>query len=255
MNVAHSGIDFALVSVFLFFGFFLTLVFYLRREDRREGYPLEEDPSGRVRSAGGLLFMALPKTFHLAGGGEYSVPNNNRDRRTIAARRSAIAPGSPLVPTGNPMIDGIGPASYAERAKVPERTAHGAPRIVPMRAATDFSVAKADADPRGMSVLGADGKVAGTVKDVWVDRAEWMVRYLEVALNDGGQTVLLPMMMAVIDKTKRQVRVDAITGAQFSDVPRLSSPDQVTLYEEERVTAYFGGGFLYAFPSRSEPVL
>ena len=256
MDAAHTGgVDFALVSLFLFFGFFLGLILYLRREDRREGYPLEEDPSGRVRTAGGFLFAALPKTFNLPGGGSFTVPNKNRDRRELAVRRASASPGSPLIPTGNPLIDGVGPGSYAERAKSVDVTAHGDPKIVPMRVAANFSIAKADADPRGMTVLGADGAVAGTVSDVWVDRAEWMIRYLEVTLRETPQTVLLPMTMALVRKNKRQVLVDAILASQFAEVPKLSNPDQVTLYEEERVVAYYGGGFLYAKPSRAEPVL
>ena len=43
-----------------------------------------------------------------------------------------------------------------------------------------FSIADRDPDPRGMPVIGADQKVAGTVKEVWVDRSEIMIRYLEV---------------------------------------------------------------------------
>jgi photosynthetic reaction center H subunit len=38
-------------------------------------------------------------------------------------------------------------------------------------------------------------------------------------------------------------------------VPVLSSPDQVTLDEEERVCAYYGGGFLYATPARAEALI
>ena len=102
MYASHYGIDFASISIVLFFIFFAMLVLYLRREDRREGYPLEEDPSGRVRTAGGLLFTALPKTFRLPHGrGQLTVPNKNRDRRPIAARRVSIVPGSPMVPTGD----------------------------------------------------------------------------------------------------------------------------------------------------------
>jgi len=254
MYASHYGIDFAVISVFLFVAFFVTLILYLRREDRREGYPLEEDSNGLVRSNGGLLFTALPKTFHLQNGGTVTVPNKNRDRRTIAARRTSVSPGSPSVPTGNPLVDGVGPGAYAERAKVPDRTAHGDPKIVPMRVATNFWIAKGDADPRGMLVLGADNAVAGAVKDVWVDRAEWTIRYLEVALNSGG-TVLLPITGALIKKARRHVLVDAITAAQFADVPKTASPDQVTFYEEERIVAYYGGGYLYATPSRTEPWL
>jgi photosynthetic reaction center H subunit len=255
MSVENSGIDFALVSFFLFLFFFVSLIFYLRREDRREGYPLEDDASGRVQSDGGFLFKGNPKTFRLPfGRGELTVPNNRRDRRVIAARRSVV-PGSPLQPTGNPMIDGVGPAAYAERAKVPDLTAHGDPKIVPMRIARNFVVAHGESDPRGMRVLGTDGVSAGVVSDLWVDRAEWMIRYLEVTLAAGGKTVMLPMTMALIDKRRKVVKVDAITAAQFADVPGLSNPDQITFYEEERVTAYYGGGFLYATPERAEPFI
>jgi photosynthetic reaction center H subunit len=169
--------------------------------------------------------------------------------------RTSVTPGSPSVPTGNPLIDGIGPAGYADRAKRPELDAHGHPKIVPMRVATGFSIAKGDPDPRGMEVLGLDGKVAGKVSDVWVDRPESYIRYLEVSLTSGGQPVLLPITGALINKGKRKVVVDAITAAQFADVPRLEKSDQITLYEEERVVAYYGGGYLYATASRQEPLL
>ena len=254
MYASHYGIDFAVISVFSFFIFFVGLILYLRREDRREGYPLEEDASGRVRTSGGILFTALPKTFALPAGGTLTVPNQNRDRRTLAARRTSVTPGSPLVPTGNPLADGVGPAAYAERAKVPDLTAHGDLKIVPLRVATSFSIATGDPDPRGMLVLGADNVVAGSVSDVWVDRAESTIRYLEVALNSGG-TVLLPITGALIKKSRRHVLVDAITAAQFEGVPGLGNPDQVTFYEEERVVAYYGGGYLYATPARAEPWL
>jgi photosynthetic reaction center H subunit len=51
------------------------------------------------------------------------------------------------------------------------------------------------------------------------------------------------------------VRVDAILGSQFGNAPVLANPDQVTMDEEERVCAYYGGGFLYAEKSRLEPFL
>jgi photosynthetic reaction center H subunit len=149
----------------------------------------------------------------------------------------------------------VGPASYAERAKVPDVTFHGDLKIVPMRVAVDFAVAKGDPDPRGMSVIGTDGARAGMITDIWVDRAEAMIRYLEVTLEPGGGSVLLPMTMARVDKRRRHVKVSAVTAAQFADVPKLEHPDQITFYEEERVTAYYGGGFLYATPDRSEPLL
>jgi len=236
--------------------FFLGLIIYLRREDRREGYPLEDDVTGRAETLGGLFFTAQPKAFIL-GEGRATVlkPNGARDSRDIAADPTSRAPGSPLKPRGEAMLAGVGPGSFAHRAKTPDMMAHGGPKIVPLRVAADFSIAKGDADPRGMSVTGADGVVAGVVSDVWVDKAEVMIRYLEVKLSATAQTVLLPMTMAVVSKGRGVVKVNAILAAQFSDVPKLANPTQVTLDEEERVVAYYGGGYLYATPARLEPLI
>ena len=44
-------------------------------------------------------------------------------------------------------------------------------------------------------------------------------------------------------------------AVQFAGVPRLAAVDQITLYEEERVAAYFGGGYLYATAERQEPLM
>jgi photosynthetic reaction center H subunit len=44
-------------------------------------------------------------------------------------------------------------------------------------------------------------------------------------------------------------------GAQFADAPRLASPNQVTLREEDRIAAYFASGHLFADPTRMEPLL
>ena len=47
----------------------------------------------------------------------------------------------------------------------------------------------------------------------------------------------------------------AILGQQFADVPGTRSADQVTLLEEDKIMAYYGGGTLYADPSRLEPLI
>ena len=54
---------------------------------------------------------------------------------------------------------------------------------------------------------------------------------------------------------KGKVNVASILSDQFADVPALKSADRVTMYEEERVVAYYGAGHLYATPERSEPLL
>jgi photosynthetic reaction center H subunit len=41
---------------------------------------------------------------------------------------------------------------------------------------------------------------------------------------------------------------------QFEGVPATASPQSVTLLEEEKITAYFGAGTLFADPRRRDPL-
>jgi photosynthetic reaction center H subunit len=164
---------------------------------------------------------------------------------------------TPQVPTGNPMTDAVGPAAYANRADVTDKTAHGIDKIVPLRAAPGFWVDKHDPDPRGLGVKACDGKIAGTITEIWVDRSEPQVRYYEVKLASGNRTVLLPVNFVQwpnFGLTKSDhVLVKAITAAQFADVPATRNPDTVTLLEEDKIMGYYAGGHLYATPERSKP--
>lgn len=254
-----GSIDLVEILFSLFWLFFIGLILYLHRESKREGYPLDSDRTdrsgGRVKVQG---FPAVPpkKTYVTAHGESISVPRAD-EKRALAAEPAAGYPGAPLVPTGNPMLDGVGPASYAERANVPDKTLHNENRIVPMRVATDFVVMDKDPDPRGMEVIGADGKVAGTVADVWVDRAEPLITFFEVDLGaaNANKHVLLPIGFSKIDGKKRQINVRSIYASQFADVPATASPDEITLREEDRITGYYGGGTLYADAARQEPLI
>ena len=248
-------IDVAQLALYAFWIFFAGLIIYLRREDKREGYPLESDRSGSVRVQGWPP-MPAPKSCLLARGG-MTRTGGEADTRPVAAKPTGPFLGAPLEPTGNPMLDGVGPAAYANRADVPDLTLEGLPKIVPLRVAADFDVEHQDPDPRGMHVVGADGMVGGIVRDVWVDRSETIFRYLEVEvpLTSGTRRVLLPINFTRIDGAKRQVKVASILGAQFAGVPAHANPDQVTFREEDRICAYYGGGTLYAEPSRAEPLV
>lgn len=278
---AFTGhIDVAQLALIAFTIFFFGLVFYLRREDRREGYPLEEDTTGRPEESG-VIWIPEPKTFNLPHGGTFSAPNDERETRTFKLERMFVWPGSPSRPTGNPMLDAVGPGAYAERKDEPDLTMDGEPKIVPLRsaAAKEFYLESRDPDPRGMEVVGADREVAGTIKDVWIDRSEYSARYYEVELPGGGvtpatestaaegesgappaastarKTVLLPVNFSDMEMPARQIYVNAILSSQFADVPKLKKPDSITFLEEEKITAYYGGGQLYATPQRAEPWL
>ena len=265
-------VDVAQLVLYGFWIFFAGLVFYIRREDKREGYPLESDRSDRSRrvSVVGFPKMPEPKEYLLPHGqGTHHAPQEESYMGDIpGTETTARWDGSPLVPTGDPMRDGVGPASYANRQDIPDLAYDGTPKIRPMRVANDFVVEPSDPDPRGMAVVAADGQVAGTVKDLWVDRSEPRILFFEVELASNAATEdededeaasatnpLLPYGYARVKFGKGQIRVSSIMADQFKHVPRTSSADQITRLEEERITAYFAGGHLYAEPSRQEPLI
>lgn len=256
-----ANIDLVEILLLLFVFFFFGLVLYLQRESRREGYPLEEDTTGRQEPIDGLAWWPTPKKFVLPHnrGIVYKPDPADRDTRAVNARRMAVWPGAPLIPNGDPLVNGVGAASYAERAKVADIDLHGNPRIVPLRTLPQFDVVKGDADPRGMTLIAHDGRVAGVVRDLWVDRMESLIRYLEVDVPaQGGQaarSVLAPFMMCTVEGDKKIVRTDSISASQFINAPTLERNDQITRYEEDRVVGYFGGGYLYADGLRAEPLV
>jgi photosynthetic reaction center H subunit len=256
MQQPDSYLDVAQVTLYVFWVFFACLIFYLRREDKREGYPLDSTSLG-----GGVVhgFPRMPdsKSYLLRGGHVATLPNHKNDRRDVAVAPIARWPGAPMGPTGNPMLDGVGPGSWADREDVPELNIDNIPCIVPLRLAEGTYLESRDPDPRGMQVLGADSALGGVVTDVWVDRAEALIRYLEVEVTTtaGTKRVLLPMPFAKIDGRRDRIRVHAILGSQFADVPATVSPNQVTKREEDRIVGYYGGGTLYATPARQEPRL
>ncbi len=130
-------IDVAQIVLYVFWIFFAGLIIYLRREDKREGYPLESDRSGRV-TVRGFPSMPAPKKFLLADGSTVFAPRPERDTRPILATPIGGHLGAPLKPNGNPMLDAVGPAAYAERATHPDYTSEGLPMIAPLRDSLRF---------------------------------------------------------------------------------------------------------------------
>lgn len=246
--------DVAQVALYAFWIFFFGLIIYLRKEDKREGYPLISDRADGERLEGWPR-MPSPKTFLLPNGDTRLAPREEPPQPEYDAVPIAAWPGAPLQPVGNPMLAGVGPAASALRADVPDLTFETRePRVVPLRVAADHVLDVESPDPVTMEVVGADGVVGGVVTDVWIDRAEAVIRYLEVTLV-AGPSVLLPMPLAKVDPRAGQVVVKSILGAQFADVPQLAHPDQVTLREEDRIAAFYAGGTLFAEPRRQEPLL
>ncbi|MEO0917591.1 MAG: photosynthetic reaction center subunit H [Pseudomonadota bacterium] len=251
VNAFVGNLDLASLSLWLFWVFFALLIFYIQRENMREGYPLEDD-DGETSANQGLFPVPSDKTFKLPHGrGELSLPSGQKaERSDLALERTSRANGFPFEPTGNPMTDGVGPASWVPRRDDPERDAKGHPKIVPLSHATAFHV-NAGKNPVGLPVVSADKQVVGTVTDVWIDEPEQLARYFEYELADGGGKRLVPVTMMRLWGGK--VMVQSIYSHQFPDIPRHASGTQVTLLEEEKICAYYGGGYLYAAESRQDP--
>lgn len=244
-------VDVAQLVLYVFWAFFAGLIYYLLRENHREGYPMD---SGRENGPKieGWPPVPAPKTFKLSDGRELQSPDLRRQDADFSAQPTHGWNGAPLEPVGNPLLAGVGAGAWSRRADVPDHLFDGTVKIVPLRSAPDFGVHIKDTDPRGLPVMGADGQQAGTVADLWIDQAEMMFRYLEVALP-SGRSVLMPINFA--DVQRGAVHTRALLASQFADVPALRTPGQVTLLEEEKIMACFGAGSLYATPQRQEPLV
>lgn len=266
-------IDVAQLVLYVFWLFFVFLVLYLNKESRREGFPLRFHENDRGAPS---TEHKVPeaKTYRLLHGDDVQLPSGkNDDHRELNATPIGPWPGAPLVPNGNAMLDGLGAAAWAERSDTPDMTTEGEPRIMPLSQLPEeeFYVAEKSIDPRGMDVRACDGVVVGKISDIMLDRMEFLPRYYQVEL-DSGKTVLLPMMymtikrkqrapttgsMAdrVIQRRQKEVRVASLNAAQFEDVPLTASNSVVTLLEEDKIQAYYGGAHVFGSPERQEPLI
>lgn len=263
-------IDIALVVLYAFWIFFFALIFYLRREDRREGYPLIVEVTGKVHTDS-AIWTPNPKFWSLPGGGKAQAPQADPKEPEFHGRRISKLDGAPYEPTGNPLTDAFGPASYALRDELPDMTGYGDLKIVPLRVFEEMDVLAGDVDPRGLSVMSRDDQEVGKISDLWVDRYESMIRYYEIELaaasakGEGDEEgaavaarrVLVPYAMATIvagnflfPVSKKYIRISSLNADQFEDVPATSSADQITRREEDRISAYYAGG---QFFNRVEP--
>lgn len=240
-----GNFDLASLAIWLFWGFFALLVYYLQTENMREGFPFENE-DGTAASNQAIFPLPKAKTFNLPmGRGSVTVPsaaNEAAHRRSDLALVPSGSEGFPLVPTGNPMLDGVGPASWVPRKDEPELDAHGHAKIQPMASVAGMSVS-AGRDPRGLPVQAGDLEVVARVKELWVDAPEQLVRYLEIDLNSGSSR-LVPMTMCKIWADR--VRINALTSDLFDAIPATKNLTSVTKLEEDKISAYVASGWMYA---------
>lgn len=247
--------DATTILVYAFFLFFLGLVYYLRREDKREGYPMVSPKTGEREL--GFPEPPGPKTYETFHEGLVTLPNE-REPEHLAARELFSFPGAPLEPTGDPMLDAVGPASFPLRHDKPFLDFKGERTQQPMRKLEhEWAISHVDPDPRGYTVVAGDKLPVGVVADLWIDRPVQIVRYLEIRLasRPEGPNVLMPLAFGWVRPGKRQVKVTAVLARHFDVAPTPAEPDEITAREEDRISAYFASGLLYATPKRSRPLV
>lgn len=246
---AFGNFDLASLAIYSFWIFLAGLIYYLQTENMREGYPLENE-DGTPAANQGPFPLPKPKTFILPfGRGTVTVPGPESEDRPIALARTAVSEGFPHAPIGDPLKDGVGPASWVARRDAPELDGHGHPKIKPLKDAG--FVVSAGKDPIGLPVRGADLEIAGKVVDLWVDVPEQLARFIEVQLTDGS-TRLVPIPLVKIKHNR--VDVNALSSDLFAGIPTTKSTKQVTLLEEDKISAYVAGGLLYAAPKRKSVI-
>lgn len=243
-------VDVAQLVLYMFWLFFAGLIWYLARENRREGYPLETHSGNTYR---GWIGIPQPKTFLLHDGTEVQAPSGSPGAQNCNAERTHYNEGAPIEPIGNPLLACAGSGAWAARADHPDMDAHGHPKIRPLALTNGIEVSDKDPDPRGMPVLDPYGNRAGTVRELWVDGPEMVFRFMEVELADGSRRALVPMTFCRV--LRDGIHVHALLAHQWADVPVTKSDSSITLLEEEKISAYFGAGLLYAEPSRTEPLV
>ncbi len=242
-------VDTAQVVLVFFIGFVLALFLYLRREDKREGYPLV-DPAGG-RDLVGFPPVPPPKHYKRMHGDIATIPHPE-GRTGLALEPLFRFPGAPFTPTGDAMRDGVGPASWAMKEDRPLLTWEGHPQLQPLRKLPGWVVDREDTDPRGMIVLDNEGAPVGTVTDLWLDHGVKILRYLEVtlAVPGGPPRALIPVYFVRTRAKAREVRVPALSARQFATFPQLQASDQITAREEDQVASYCQGGLFYGRPGR-----
>ena len=238
-------IDLPQVAFWVFFLGFLVMVWWLRRADKREGYPMKASPFSRR----GLLGYPVPpddQVYILNEGGTTTAPHYYK-QPDLKAKPLYPFDGTPLSPVGNPLLAGIGPGAWVMRRNEPMLTEKGEHVLQPLRLAEEWSLTEGETDPRGMAVFDWRWHEIGVVRDIWVDTAIRIMRLLEVELRPGlaPGRVLVPIFHTEIKEKAREVRVTALDASQFADIPMPARPDVITAREDDRLNAYFAAGRFY----------
>ena len=120
------------------------------------------------------------------------------------------------------------------------------PILAPLSSLPDFRIARHDPDPRGWTVLAADGRKIGSIDELIVDTRAMKVRYLVCRVNEEAlgldrqhRHILIPVGYARLDEDNHNVLLDTIPSSAIAEMP-VYSGEQLTRELEAEVLAAYG---------------
>jgi photosynthetic reaction center H subunit len=238
-------IDLPQIAFWLFFVAFVAICYVLRRNDKREGYPLKASPFTAERLLGAPL-AATPVTYLLNEGGATSTPHDYPDPPASVLPLYRFD-GTPFRPTAGLLGTSLGPGAWVMRNNEPMLNEKGELLLQPLRLCEHWAVSEGEANPCGMAVFDVRWRHIGIVADVWIDRGIRIIKHLEIELRAslGGARVLVPIFHVTINERAREIRVTALSQHEFGEVPMPAAQDRITAREEDRLNAYFAAGRFY----------
>ena len=243
-----GNLDVALLCVIAFVTFFVGLVVYLRREDKREGYPVEVSGfQGRTQTSEGFPPMPSPKLFYRPHGRGVAQAPRVEEPETVRPGQKLPPMAFPLDPGANPLEEGIGAAAYTTlREDVPDLDVEGEPKLISLNDHPAYYIPDGDPDPRGWVLISADKKIVGKVEDLWFNRAEFFLRYFEVSIDGAEGRHLIPAFFAEALPADRAVRATTLVAKDLRNAPIRADSTCITMREEDRLNGFFAGGLRYS---------
>lgn len=107
-----------------------------------------------------------------------------------------------------------GPSELESRVRV-----DAPPAIAPLSALPEYRVAENEADPRGWTLVLADGEPAGRIEELLVDTRVLKVRFLAARTEADGRRLLVPVDYARLDEANRAVWVSLHSVDALRELP------------------------------------
>lgn len=102
---------------------------------------------------------------------------------------------------------------------------------------------------RGFTLKASDGEI-GSVRDIFFDDADWVVRYLVVDTGSWltGRTVLItPKFLGLLDDTSRTIPI-TLTRSKVEGSPSIETNMPVTRQHEAEYLGYYGLPYYWSNP-------